>query len=307
MARRAAPSCASSCLAVEAHEYSLPPSMPSRCADSLLRRCCWRSPSAAASSSPATSIRSRAARARSRRRVVSGSGDAKILLMDISGVITSEERAGPLGPRQQREHGGARRRPSSTSPPRTTTSVAIVVRINSPGGTVTASDIIYERLMRFKAEHDVPVLVQMMDVAASGGYYVGARRRRDHRQPDDGDRQHRRDLHQHQRRRPDGQDRRARSDRRLGRDEGHRLAAAHHDAGRARGARGADRRHAGALRRPGARAPAEPDAGDEHDDDRRSRVQRRSGAAGRPGRRHRLPRRHHRARQAARRRERGDA
>ena len=50
--------------------------------------------------------------------------------------------------------------------------VAIVLRINSPGGTVTASDIIYDRLMRFKAEYDVPVLVQMMDVAASGGYYT---------------------------------------------------------------------------------------------------------------------------------------
>ena len=37
---------------------------------------------------------------------------------------------------------------------------------------MTASDIIYDRLMRFKAEHDVPVVVQMMDVAASGGYYA---------------------------------------------------------------------------------------------------------------------------------------
>ena len=49
---------------------------------------------------------------------------------------------------------------------------AIVLRINSPGGTVTGSDIVYDRLMRFKAQFRVPILVQMMDVAASGGYYA---------------------------------------------------------------------------------------------------------------------------------------
>ena len=102
--------------------------------------------------------------------VVSGSGRAKILLMDLTGVISSEDRTGPLG------IGG-----SESTVGRVTAELeraaddddirAIVVRINSPGGTVTASDIIYTRLMRFKAEHRIPVLVQMLDVAASGGYY----------------------------------------------------------------------------------------------------------------------------------------
>jgi protease-4 len=49
---------------------------------------------------------------------------------------------------------------------------ALVLRINSPGGTVTASDIIYREISAFKQTSRVPVVASMMDVAASGGYYV---------------------------------------------------------------------------------------------------------------------------------------
>jgi protease-4 len=49
---------------------------------------------------------------------------------------------------------------------------AVVVRINSPGGTVTASDIIFRELESFKRISGIPIVASMMDVAASGGYYV---------------------------------------------------------------------------------------------------------------------------------------
>jgi len=49
---------------------------------------------------------------------------------------------------------------------------AVVLRVNSPGGTVTASDIIYRELMLFRERTKVPVVAVMMDVAASGGYYL---------------------------------------------------------------------------------------------------------------------------------------
>jgi len=49
---------------------------------------------------------------------------------------------------------------------------AVVLRINTPGGTVTASDIIYRELMLFRQETKMPVVAVLMDVAASGGYYV---------------------------------------------------------------------------------------------------------------------------------------
>ena len=49
---------------------------------------------------------------------------------------------------------------------------AIVFRINSPGGTITASDIVYRELKAFRERTGRPVIALLMDVAASGGYYV---------------------------------------------------------------------------------------------------------------------------------------
>jgi protease-4 len=49
---------------------------------------------------------------------------------------------------------------------------AIVLRINSPGGAVTASDIMYQDLLTFRRETGKPVVACMMDVAASGGFYL---------------------------------------------------------------------------------------------------------------------------------------
>lgn len=49
---------------------------------------------------------------------------------------------------------------------------AIVLRVESPGGTVTGSDFIYHHLKRLREERDIPIVVSMGSVAASGGYYV---------------------------------------------------------------------------------------------------------------------------------------
>lgn len=49
---------------------------------------------------------------------------------------------------------------------------AVVLRINSPGGTVTASDTMYEIIQRFKRETGKPVIAAAQEVAASGGYYI---------------------------------------------------------------------------------------------------------------------------------------
>jgi protease-4 len=48
----------------------------------------------------------------------------------------------------------------------------VVLRINSPGGTVTASDILYHEITRFKMRRKIPVVASILDVGASGGYYV---------------------------------------------------------------------------------------------------------------------------------------
>jgi protease-4 len=49
---------------------------------------------------------------------------------------------------------------------------AIVLRVDSPGGTVTASDYIYHHLRKLIDEKKLPLVVSMGGLAASGGYYV---------------------------------------------------------------------------------------------------------------------------------------
>ena len=49
---------------------------------------------------------------------------------------------------------------------------AVVLKINSPGGSVTASDILYNEIVAFKQKTKAKVVVVMMGVAASGGYYI---------------------------------------------------------------------------------------------------------------------------------------
>jgi len=48
----------------------------------------------------------------------------------------------------------------------------VLLKINSPGGTATASDIMYKELINFKERTGKKVVSILMDVAASGGYYV---------------------------------------------------------------------------------------------------------------------------------------
>lgn len=51
---------------------------------------------------------------------------------------------------------------------------AIVLRINSPGGSAAASQEIYQAVEQYREKTKRPVVASMADVAASGGYYVAA-------------------------------------------------------------------------------------------------------------------------------------
>ncbi len=48
----------------------------------------------------------------------------------------------------------------------------VVLRIVSPGGTISGSDYYLEHLKRMKNERGIPVIVSMGSLATSGGYYV---------------------------------------------------------------------------------------------------------------------------------------
>lgn len=103
--------------------------------------------------------------------VVSGKGRDKILLLDISGTISSREKRGAISFRSE-DSIVSRVREELTRAAEDARIKGLIVRINSPGGTVTASDIIYTEIKRFKEEKKVPVVAAITELAASGGYYV---------------------------------------------------------------------------------------------------------------------------------------
>jgi protease-4 len=101
---------------------------------------------------------------------IEGEGSAKILLLQIDGVLTDEPEATWYGLR--RESPVARIREELDRARRDDSIDALLLRIDTPGGTVTASDLLYQEILRFKQERGVPVVAQLMGIAASGGYYV---------------------------------------------------------------------------------------------------------------------------------------
>jgi protease IV len=103
--------------------------------------------------------------------VVSGEGSAKVLLLDVSRAIGSQTEEGALGINRH-ESTVARIGEELDQAAQDDHVRAVLVRINSPGGTVTASDTVFHEIMDFKAKHHVAVVAQMLDMATSGAYYV---------------------------------------------------------------------------------------------------------------------------------------
>ena len=100
-------------------------------------------------------------------RVGPWGGDA-VALVKLDGAITDamveprRERAG-----RENVYGQLRRAQRDAAVK------AVVLRINSPGGSAAASKALYDQVRRIRADGK-PVVVHFADVAASGGYYVGA-------------------------------------------------------------------------------------------------------------------------------------
>jgi len=103
---------------------------------------------------------------------VEGKGSDKILLLDLSGVLSEELPSFSIGAPPPRVPLLARVREELRKAEEDSRIRALIVRINSPGGTITASDVLYHELLAFKARKKVPVIAAIMDVGASGGYYA---------------------------------------------------------------------------------------------------------------------------------------
>ena len=100
--------------------------------------------------------------------LVEGSGEKKIALITVEGVITSSsttlfsDKSTTVEEfKKQLEY---IKKDSQVK--------AVLLQIESPGGGITPSDIIYNELLRYKEESGNKVVVLMGGVAASGGYYI---------------------------------------------------------------------------------------------------------------------------------------
>ncbi len=103
-----------------------------------------------------------------RETTISGEGSDKVLLIDISGALTTSKDSG-LFPEPSLP---ARLKAELIKAEEDDHIKAIVLRINTPGGTVTCSDILYHELQEFKQKRMVPIITSIMDLGTSGGYYV---------------------------------------------------------------------------------------------------------------------------------------
>ena len=91
----------------------------------------------------------------------------KIAIIPIEGIITSFSRDGGYSMVELIE---AQLKIAATDKQ----VKAVLLKVNSPGGEVLASDDIYKAILKFQNEHNKPVVASMGSLAASGGYYVSA-------------------------------------------------------------------------------------------------------------------------------------
>lgn len=103
--------------------------------------------------------------------VIGGEGPGKILLVDVDGIINNQKDHSFSG--NTIALGMVERIRSILEKAEKDNEIqALLLKINSPGGTVTASDIIFHLLKDYKKSKKIKIYAQIMDLAASGGYYV---------------------------------------------------------------------------------------------------------------------------------------
>ncbi len=123
--------------------------------------------------SPGCSVRAVPGQA-SRREVpgrvtIEGTGADKILLIPVRGVISDSPREGLIttNPSLVQEVVSQLRKAEKDKRIK-----AVLFKVNTPGGTITASDILYHEISGYRQRTSAKVVSAMMDIATSGGYYL---------------------------------------------------------------------------------------------------------------------------------------
>ena len=101
--------------------------------------------------------------------VMPGRSGDKVAIIEVEGMLSNMRSGGLLQPTENpvslfTQQMRAAARDKSVK--------AVVLRVNSPGGTVTASDTMYEIVKDFRRTTKKPVIASTQEVCASGAYYI---------------------------------------------------------------------------------------------------------------------------------------
>jgi protease IV len=98
-----------------------------------------------------------------------GPGGTKIALVDVDGLLLNQNVTGPYAAGENPVDLFREKLDAVAADPQVR---AVVVRINSPGGSVTATDVTWRELQTFRARTGRPVVACLMDLGCSGAYYL---------------------------------------------------------------------------------------------------------------------------------------
>lgn len=102
-------------------------------------------------------------------RVIRKGSKDKVLVVEILGPITTTAARDTFMPRQ----GTLERLDAVFSRAKNDANIkGIILRIDSPGGGVTSSDLVYRRIMEYKGSQHIPVMACITNLGASGAYMV---------------------------------------------------------------------------------------------------------------------------------------
>ena len=100
---------------------------------------------------------------------IEGGGTDKILLIPVNGLISDIPKRGLIGTSPSVVEQVVSQMNKAEKDKRIR---AVLFKINSPGGTITASDLLYHEIISFKEKTGAKIIISMMDVATSGAYYM---------------------------------------------------------------------------------------------------------------------------------------
>ncbi len=104
-----------------------------------------------------------------REFTLQGKKKGKVLLISVKGIISDEPQRSFLRPKPSMVQEIVSQLQLAE---KDKDILAVILKIDSPGGSTTASDILYHEIKAFKERKKVKIVAVMMNLAASGGYYV---------------------------------------------------------------------------------------------------------------------------------------